>query len=141
VLSALPHVLVDILVTQSTACSFLTTLCAHFLIFIEIQQAGNLVLVFLNIVVTLSFSTVPYVDWAAHTGGLLGGMLLSAVIFSEYIKTPTTRLGVRVVASAALVAYLVISFVVVATILEPDEDLLHVCKHFRNALNDQAIPC
>ena len=114
---------------------------ALFFNFIQSQRAGNLVLVFLNIVVTLSFSTVPYVDWAAHTGGLLGGMLLSALIFSESIKTPTTRLGIRIFASFALVAYLVISFVVVATVLEPDEDLLRVCKHFRNALNDQAIPC
>jgi hypothetical protein len=105
------------------------------------QRAGNLVLVFLNIVVTLSFSTVPYVDWAAHTGGLVGGMLLSSLIFSEDIKTPRIKLGVRVFASTALAAYLVAGFVIVATVLEPDKDLLHVCEHFRKALDDKAIPC
>ena len=105
------------------------------------QRAGNLVLVFLNIVVTLSFSTVPYVDWAAHTGGLLGGMLASSLVFSEFIKTPRIRTAVRAGAAVGLAGYLVVGFVVVATVLEPNPDLLHVCEHFRNALNDQAIPC
>ena len=40
------------------------------------QQRGvNLILCVINCVFIISLSMVPYIDWAAHVGGMLGGML------------------------------------------------------------------
>ena len=122
-------------------------------------KAAHLVLVFLNIVITLSFSTVPYVDWAAHMGGLLGGMLVSAVIFAPHLKvtpspappsaaplfrglrTQDPRVLVRAGAGLALAAYLATGFAVVAAVLEPSRHLLRVCEYFREAFADPNMPC
>ena len=77
----------------------------------------------------------------AHTGGLLGGMLMSGIIFGDSVKRPRTRAAVRGGSAVLLAAYLVVGFVVVAVVIEPDRDLLHICGYYRASLNDPSIPC
>eukprot|EP00559_Dactyliosolen_fragilissimus_P005239 CAMPEP_0184860824 /NCGR_PEP_ID=MMETSP0580-20130426/5640_1 /TAXON_ID=1118495 /ORGANISM="Dactyliosolen fragilissimus" /LENGTH=343 /DNA_ID=CAMNT_0027358077 /DNA_START=35 /DNA_END=1066 /DNA_ORIENTATION=+ len=46
----------------------------------------------LSVIVIGLFSFVPYVDWAAHLGGLLGGLSVGLMIFACRIKTLFFRL-------------------------------------------------
>jgi membrane associated rhomboid family serine protease len=46
------------------------------------QRGFQFVMAVANIMVIIGFSFVPYVDWAAHVFGLLGGMLLGAWFFA-----------------------------------------------------------
>jgi membrane associated rhomboid family serine protease len=104
-------------------------------------RAGYLVMVVLNILITLSFSTVPYIDWAAHLGGLLGGMMIGGIIFGGEFKSARWRMSVRFGSAFLLSAYFVTAFVIVADVIKPPRELLHLCKLVREQLYDQSIPC
>lgn len=45
-----------------------------------------------SVILILLLSFIPYVDWAAHVGGMLSGFTLGIVIFSCKIKTPKWRI-------------------------------------------------
>mmetsp|Transcript_1714 Transcript_1714/g.2258 ORF Transcript_1714/g.2258 Transcript_1714/m.2258 type:complete len:367 (-) Transcript_1714:259-1359(-) len=40
-----------------------------------------------SVILILAFSFIPYVDWAAHVGGLIGGFAVGLLLFSLKIKT------------------------------------------------------
>jgi membrane associated rhomboid family serine protease len=40
-----------------------------------------------SVILILAFSFIPYVDWAAHVGGLIGGYAVGMLLFSCYVKT------------------------------------------------------
>jgi len=105
------------------------------------QRSANLVLVFLNILITLSFSLVPLVDWAAHIGGLLAGWMMGVVLFGHKFQSPIWRHGSRIVCLTGLVVFCVAGMVTIATTLDPSRDLLHVCREYREAVDDDDIPC
>ena len=48
------------------------------------EQFGS---VLCSVVLILAFSFIPYVDWAAHVGGLIGGFAVGLLLFSCKVKT------------------------------------------------------
>lgn len=40
-----------------------------------------------SVILILAFSFIPYVDWAAHVGGLIGGFAVGMLLFSCRVKT------------------------------------------------------
>mmetsp|Transcript_226 Transcript_226/g.361 ORF Transcript_226/g.361 Transcript_226/m.361 type:complete len:373 (+) Transcript_226:164-1282(+) len=58
-----------------------------------------------SVILILVFSFIPYVDWAAHVGGLLGGFLMGIMIFSLQIKTKRWKIGMFAVGLLASVIF------------------------------------
>ena len=48
------------------------------------EQFGT---VLCSVILILAFSFIPYVDWAAHVGGLVGGFAVGMMLFSCRVKT------------------------------------------------------
>ena len=86
-------------------------------------------------------SFVPYVDWAAHLGGLIGGALTACIVFGRHLSSPRAGLFVQIAGFIGLVAFLAGGFVLLATVTKPTRDLIHFCDNYRNHLKDQSIPC
>jgi energy-converting hydrogenase Eha subunit G len=105
------------------------------------QQRSYLYVVVVNIVITLCFSFVPFVDWSAHLGGLIGGMFVAAAIFSSKIKEGKYRPWVRIVGVVGTIVCLVMATVQIHFFTHPSRDLLHICKLFRQEYNDPTMPC
>lgn len=47
----------------------------------------------ISVILILGFSFIPFVDWAAHVGGLLGGFMIGMLIFSLQIKSMRWKIG------------------------------------------------
>lgn len=105
------------------------------------QQRSYLIVVGVNIFITLMFSFVPFVDWSAHLGGLIGGSLVAAAIFSSKIKEEKYRSVVKWGGIAGTVLFLVLATYHIALNLKPNRDLLHICKMFRHTYDDPSMPC
>lgn len=45
-----------------------------------------------SVILILAFSFIPYVDWAAHVGGLVGGFAVGMLLFSCRVKTMRWRI-------------------------------------------------
>ncbi|KAG5182720.1 hypothetical protein JKP88DRAFT_318034 [Tribonema minus] len=58
------------------------------------QRMTSLVICSVNIAVTLGFSFVPYIDWAAHVGGLVGGLLVGSALFCVTARARRAAWGV-----------------------------------------------
>lgn len=52
------------------------------------EQFGS---VLCSVILILAFSFIPYVDWAAHVGGLIGGFAVGLLLFSCRVKTKRWR--------------------------------------------------
>lgn len=58
----------------------------------QAQRSAQFVVCCINMAVVISFSAVPYVDWAAHLAGMVAGVLLGAMVF---VRAPVARRAPR----------------------------------------------
>lgn len=87
------------------------------------------------------FSFIPYVDWAAHLGGLVAGMLVGLVLFSSSIKSPCCVVFWFVVGMALTVAAFVASLVYMYNEVEPADELRDVCGYYKQFFEDYECTC
>lgn len=73
------------------------------------QRNCQLFIVLASVVVTLATSFTPNVDWAAHAGGTVQGLLWGVVLLSNELDNDRNKLWGRVVAGAVAVGLLVYS--------------------------------
>lgn len=50
------------------------------------NRKRNMMVVFVNVLITFLLSIVPMVDWAAHVFGCIGGMCVAAMLFAGDIR-------------------------------------------------------
>lgn len=90
------------------------------------QHSFQLVLVVINALVVLGFSAVPYIDWAAHAFGMLGGALIACVLFGHRIASERRRRAVRWGGGVAAALLSLVGIVVVCS-SAPPVGLLWIC--------------
>lgn len=90
-----------------------------------------------SVVVIMLFSFIPYVDWAAHLGGLASGIIIGIFIFACEIESCLWRVAWSMVGMAATV----ISFTMALDYMysgnvEAIEELRDVCQYYKDALQE-----
>mmetsp|Transcript_66688 Transcript_66688/g.121634 ORF Transcript_66688/g.121634 Transcript_66688/m.121634 type:complete len:630 (-) Transcript_66688:91-1980(-) len=85
---------------------------------------------FLTVMVTGGLSFLPMVDFAAHAGGFVAGVLLALVLFADRMEDCSRRVHAAVHAFSLIVLGLLVcgSIAYLAFRIEPDRALLHVCQ-------------
>ncbi len=87
---------------------------------------------------------MPYVDWAAHLGGLIGGAVLALFLFGKDMNerfSEDVKFVVRWVGITSYVTFVAVGLTLTLLYLKPARHLLHVCKLYREHLDDPNIPC
>ena len=88
------------------------------------QRNCQLTMVVVCITITLAMSFTNFVDWAAHFGGAIQGMLLGLVFLSHELDNESTRLMVRVVGGVTSLTLFTVSIWYLAEKVRPNKDVL-----------------
>ena len=95
-----------------------------------------------SVIVVLLFSFVPYVDWAAHLGGLIAGFCIGVMMFTlelEYLVSKfvgfTIGLTMTVIGFAFAMGYMYSGQV------EIIEELRDVCGYYTEVVQDYECNC
>jgi len=94
------------------------------------------------VTLVMAFSFIPYVDWAAHLGGLIAGLLVGFAVFSCSME----MVGSRILFCIAGLAITVVCFVwslayMYSGVIEPAEELRDVCGYYKQFFDDYECRC
>lgn len=88
------------------------------------QRNCQLGVVVVSLVITLALSFAPFVDYAAHFGGTINGMLWGLAFLAKELDNIPVRRLVQVVSSSISIALFVYGFYYLAVIVQLDKDRL-----------------
>lgn len=95
-----------------------------------------------SVVVVLAFSFMPYVDWAAHLGGLLAGMFVGFMCFSIHMESFCLRLLWFLVGMALTFGFFVPCIdLMYSGEVQLNEDLRDVCGYYQQNFEDYECNC
>jgi len=103
------------------------------------EQLGG---VLCSVILVMAFSFIPYVDWAAHLGGLVAGILVGLPVFSCSIKTMLYRILWFVAGMAVTVGsfFFALQYLYSGAIV-PTDDLRDVCGYYQQFFDDYECKC
>lgn len=96
-----------------------------------------------SVIVVMLFSFIPYVDWAAHLGGLVAGFCVGMIIFAVDLKKAVfSKLFWLLVGVAITIAYFVVVFkMMLSGEIEAAEELRDVCKYYQENFEEYECNC
>lgn len=94
-----------------------------------------------GIILVMAMSFIPYVDWAAHLGGLIAGFVIGLVCFSFKIRNWCFILIWFVIGVGSTVALFAGALVFMYTGVEANEDLRDVCGYYKQYFQDYECQC
>jgi membrane associated rhomboid family serine protease len=88
-----------------------------------------------SVVLVMAFSFIPFVDWAAHVGGVLAGLCIGVIIFACEIESVPWRILWLVIGVALTTASFGYSMsYMYSGAIQPAEELRDVCAYYKEAL-------
>jgi membrane associated rhomboid family serine protease len=90
------------------------------------QRDKMMVLIMIAICLLIGFSFMPLVDWAAHFGGLVVGVQLSATMFAHKLQTRSYAIVTGAIGCITLTVNIVGSMYLMLNYVHPDERLLQL---------------
>lgn len=87
------------------------------------------------------FSFIPYVDWAAHLGGLVAGMTVGLVTFSFSIESKMFVALWFIVGVGSTVVAFVVALTYMYNEVEPADELRDVCEYYKQYFDDYECNC
>ena len=105
------------------------------------MRKHQLVLCVGGVVLVMAFSFIPFVDWAAHLGGLLAGMTVGLTIFAFSIQNWAWRIIWFLVGLSTTIIGFVMSLKYMYTKVEPLEILRDVCAYYQEYYQDYECSC
>ena len=108
------------------------------------EQFGT---VLCSVILILAFSFIPYVDWAAHVGGLIGGFAVGMLLFSCRVKTWRWRITWFLTGFMITAIGLALGIVYMHEVIKGNvaDEMADVCgyyeEYFRNNGQDYQCNC
>lgn len=96
-----------------------------------------------SVTVVLLFSFIPYVDWAAHLGGVIAGFCVGMIIFAADLnKAVFSKLFWLVVGISITCVYFIVIFqMMYSGDIETAEELRDVCGYYKQAFDEYECNC
>mmetsp|Transcript_19055 Transcript_19055/g.34306 ORF Transcript_19055/g.34306 Transcript_19055/m.34306 type:complete len:455 (+) Transcript_19055:151-1515(+) len=94
-----------------------------------------------GIVVVAAMSFIPYVDWAAHLGGMIAGLVLGAVCFSFKIRSWFFMVIWFVVGVGSTMALYSAGMAYMYNDVETKDELRDVCGYYQQYFDDYECKC
>lgn len=94
-----------------------------------------------GIVVVMAMSLIPFVDWAAHVGGMIAGIVLGLVCFSFKIQSRLYMFIWSVVGVGTTLSLFAILMDYMYTKVEANEELRDVCGYYREFFSGYECKC
>ena len=94
-----------------------------------------------SVILVMALSFVPYVDWAAHLGGLIAGFMSGIICFSTWIKTKACAIFWFVIGVGLTVTAYVFIIIYMVTEVEPMNDLNDICGYYQQYFEDYECNC
>lgn len=95
-----------------------------------------------SVTVVMLFSFIPYVDWAAHLGGLLAGFAVGMIMFSLDIISNAWKFFWLLLGIALTTVYFVVTLQhMYSGEVEPAEELRDVCGYYKQYFEDYECNC
>jgi membrane associated rhomboid family serine protease len=96
-----------------------------------------------SVIIVMLFSFIPFVDWAAHLGGLISGFLIGLAIFPFDLQT---HWCIRIICSAIGLAVTITSFALALQYMysgkvQSIEELKDVCGYYKQNFQDYECNC
>ena len=94
-----------------------------------------------GIILVMAMSFIPYVDWAAHLGGLAAGFVIGLVCFSFKIRNWFLILVWFVVGVGTALALFSCALAYMYNMVEANDDLRDVCGYYKQFFDDYECQC
>jgi membrane associated rhomboid family serine protease len=92
-------------------------------------------------IIVMLFSFIPFVDWAAHLGGLLTGITVGLTVFAFSVESMVWRCIWLVVGLALTITLFATSLTYMYNDVEPVERLRDVCAYYQEFFEDYECSC
>lgn len=119
-------------------CEKLKTRDQHVAHKVRMEMFGG---VFCSVVVVMLFSFIPFVDWAAHLGGLISGFVVGMVLFAFSLRSKLSMFFWGVFGILSCVIFYAMSLEYMYNEVEPVEELSDVCEYYRQYFDDYECNC
>ena len=96
-----------------------------------------------SVIVVMLFSFIPYVDWAAHLGGLIAGFCVGMILFAcDLQKARWSKTLWLLVGLAITIIYFTVVFErMYSGEIDPAEELRDVCKYYKENFEEYECNC
>lgn len=95
-----------------------------------------------SVIVVMLFSFIPYVDWAAHLGGVISGFVVGLALFSNEISFLSMRIFWAVLGTGAAIALFALMMEhMYSGGVEAAEELRDVCGYYKEHFDDYECNC
>ena len=89
----------------------------------------------------MAFSFIPYVDWAAHLGGVISGFIAGFLCFAPWIRTKYCAVIWFAIGAAMNFFYYVACMTYLYTSVQPNGNLGDVCGYYKQYFQDYECNC
>jgi hypothetical protein len=94
-----------------------------------------------SVVIVGLFSFIPYVDWAAHLGGFLAGLVVGLMAFAFSVDNFWCCWGWFLCGVALTIIFFAVSLNHMYTEVDPPEEMRDVCEYYRSFFPDYECNC
>lgn len=96
----------------------------------------------ISVILVMAFSFIPFVDWAAHLGGLIAGFVVGCLIFACDIQGCVWKIIWFILGGAATAAYFVTTITYMFSgQVNAIEELRDVCGYYKENFDDYECNC